>query len=154
MFFRGTSFQRDGHGGCNLLPASALPSKNAHLFPCVLKAHLKALRPRSFFFSITPALELEHPLECDAYDPLMVPAVSSTIALRSDARADENHPHGVCPCASRRTRASRTSERVTYVRCLLGHRIWSFDYGRNPLHLRRHPIFQTERITQGFDRES
>jgi hypothetical protein len=71
MFFRGAPFQRDGRGRCNLPPATALSSKNAHLFPSGLPTPPRELRPRSFFLAVTSTLELQHSLECSVCDPLM-----------------------------------------------------------------------------------
>ena len=71
MFFRGAPFQRDGHGGCNLVPASPLFSKTTGLVP----SELTTAPQRPCFRSFLSTVPLRRNCSGSGHVPLIAPTL-------------------------------------------------------------------------------
>jgi hypothetical protein len=173
MFFRGAPFQRDGPGGCNLVPASPLFSTTTDLVPSELTTGPQKRPLSTVSIYRLPSSGLQRRRAPNSIAPTLLTCASGwhtpthsfcrtcfsykPYSRFINHRAAVRRQGGGAPSPSRQPRAHhkglvQSHERVTYVRRLLGNRIRSFDHGRDSLHLRGHPLFPSERIAQHVER--
>jgi hypothetical protein len=155
MFFRGAPFQRDAHGGCNLLPIPRLPNISAGLSTPDTIAAIRHifLRARAGGFQGGPRTLRSNRRDPAPYriTPVGIHSCEGREAGQSTQAPRLRSPQAVSRpqlvvLARQRGLARFTREEVLYVRRLLGNRVRAFDHGGNLTHLRRHRVFQVERI--------